>query len=417
MSAATCGSCELLELFEAGEMDGMLGEFHSILRRISASPPDCRSAEARQSGVPQKPTEQRLFGSRELLQESYVPLRGDARPKLVLLGDELTLGDPVCSSASFAVALAEANPQLLVENAGFAGLMSLDLDPAFGQVPPASAFGSWAVVIIVGTNDAMAMCGPEDWVEERFAFCDSARPSVELFERSLTQAVKAFAKAGAIVAVSTPPPLGEDLECTSQSGLRHPPMQVIRELAAAVHRVASAEGCAVLPVLECAERRLQRSDDRRGFRSDRRMRQSRRGGGVGTAWTPAESSRRLQDNLERRKKEWAQNGRRLPWTLVTSATTWCTSTRAEPRWWPASAKPGWEPPPSLQGEEGLVQSPLSVADRRAKNLRAMMKPTRAAARMLSPQRGLTTLAAQSLAMPRSFRICTNNLPFCFRGTY
>lgn len=239
------------------------------------------------------------------------------KPRLVLLGDELTQGDPVYPSASFAAALAEANPGIMVDNAGFGGLCSAHLpDPkAFSlPLPSPGNFHCWAVCIFVGTNDAMAMCGHEDWVDGAYASTGlmprerlaGSVPSMQEFERSLGEGARAFLQQGARVALVTPPPLGEDMSTDIHPGLRGSPAAVLQAIATSVHRVASTEGCTVLPLFECSELLLKAQEHKRASGP--------------RAWTPADHDLLRRRSMARRKEEWMQSRRILPWVDAESET-------------------------------------------------------------------------------------------------
>jgi len=204
----------------------------------------------------------------------------EGKPRLVFLGDSITMGSPAFFSASFTCAIAERNPRLAVENAGWAGLFSAQLARPRGHntglgplpLPNISEYKCEYACVMIGTNDAIAMCLNEEDAHANYAVTNSGlrglsmlpsdwrevcNPSFALYETSLRSVLRELVDSGAKVAVATPPPIGEDLTGTLDPKMRKAPMTVVSELAAIVHRVAIAEGCTVLPVFECMTHQLK----------------------------------------------------------------------------------------------------------------------------------------------------------------
>lgn len=253
----------LVEEYKAGGLNSLVREFHAVLRRQPNGPavPDRDAPRTGGVGTPWA---------------KWVPAaEAKGRPRLVCVGDSITHGPPMNVSTPWVAALAQRNPALSVENVGWGGIMSMSLlDPkAFGvPIPCPHDLGGQFIVIMVGTNDAMAITSL-DPVVDTFYVADTGpensacrlpqdwrttcRPTVELFEQSLGALARGFTAQGARVAIATVPLLGEDLTDAfdAKQGLKQPPVAVCRELGSAVRRVASSEGCDILPVFECMEHR------------------------------------------------------------------------------------------------------------------------------------------------------------------
>lgn len=271
---------KLLYEFESGKLEGLREEYRQMMCEAPNGPEidfarDLASG-SRSSGVPMP------FGPK------YVPLVGEGTlPKLLLYGDSITHASPVCLSAPFCTAVAQKNAEtLIVENAGWGGLMAVMMSEpsnfltSFGPLPllaPSNFDDCQYACILIGTNDAMAMCAPKAWTnmfktvkglekppdggpprlpEDWETSCP---PSVELFEKNLKKFVRdLMATTGATVAIATPPMLGEDLtDMPRDKKMQKSPFIVMRDLAASVHRVAEAVSCDVLPLFECMTQHLK----------------------------------------------------------------------------------------------------------------------------------------------------------------
>lgn len=288
---------ELLARYKSGSLTALYSEYYDILCSLAAMPLNPRQ-KPRMSGVPSP-------------LEEYAPLVSlHFKPKLVMYGNALVQGGPVCHSSPFATATAIRNPDLLVENAGWASLMSFSLQEPFQfglQVPKPGTIKSRFVCILIGTDDAIAICAADAWVDEEYTedaggrcrlpkeWRHECRPSVHSFEANLGAIVRACVNAGAKVAVVTPPPLGEDLGDAVEEGLAKSPYSVMQELTSAIHRIASVECCSVLPLFECCVHRLKRL---------RREPQ---------CWTPSRSQAWLKFNMLFRKEHFERERVILPW--------------------------------------------------------------------------------------------------------
>lgn len=204
--------------------------------------------------------------------------KSDGKPRLLLTGDSITHAAPWNPSSPWAAAIARRNRGLDVRNAGWGGMMSLSLLAPMDfnvPMPPPSELQAEQVCILIGTNDAIAICSHEEAVETLYVsdgggpcrlpsdWRTRCRPSVELYEKSLAAIVDAYVDRGSRVAIATPPLLGEGLsELFNQRTMRSNPCTICRELSKAVHRVASAKGCDVLPLFECMVHRLRQLQKR-----------------------------------------------------------------------------------------------------------------------------------------------------------
>lgn len=246
----------LLERYTSGGLGPVVAEYRRLLEGMPLGP---EMKAPREDGSP-------------VPWEGYVPVAdAGGRPKLVFVGDQLTQGPPLNVTAPYVAAVARRNPGLLVENAGWAASMSVAVaspQEFYLPLPKPGEYAAQYVCILVGTNDAIAMAGPEANIDPSFVgppggpfklpadWREKCCPSVELFEHSVAAAVRGHKAGGARVVVATPPPLGEDVTDAipekHAKKLRRSPHAVVAELAAAVRRVAAAEGCDVLPLFECA---------------------------------------------------------------------------------------------------------------------------------------------------------------------
>jgi len=269
-SAITEGQ-QLLQQYLMGDLAALVQDYHTVLRGMPRGPsPVSVDATSRPSGVPMP------------FCPNYIPVSQDeARTKLLFLGDSITHGSPSCPSAPFCAAIAQQNHQkVVVENAGWGGLFSFQLlDPqecmsSLGPLclPALESYRCDYACILIGTNDAMTICAPTTWTDlvktvsslekqpgpsprlpDDWKSSAMYNPSMELFEKSLETIVRRLqAATGARVAIATPPLLGDDLtETLPERRMRASPFVIIQSMAAAVWRVASAQGCDVLPLTEC----------------------------------------------------------------------------------------------------------------------------------------------------------------------
>lgn len=255
---------ESLRKYKAGELDAVIAEYRQILNGMIKGPP---MTEPREAGIG-------IWWERE----TYVPVASaPGKKKFTFTGDSITHGPPMCPSAGWVPAIAQRNTSLLVDNAGWGGNFSFALlDPAAFKVPLPNPgdFDADYVCILIGTNDALSMTGSEAYTDMAFVqpMADSGRslrlpkdwrtecrPSIELYERSLLTVVQKHKQAGARVALVTPPPLGEDqTDQFDSKKLMKSPFVVVSEMAAAVRRIAAAEGCSVVPLFECLCHRLSK---------------------------------------------------------------------------------------------------------------------------------------------------------------
>jgi len=260
---------EVTERFRSGELQPLIDEYRALLLSMPLGPLD----EAAKKGEPRnvgQPSEQGA---------QYEPVaHANGRRRLLMHGDSLTVGMPLSPCPPFPAAIASRNASLLVENAGWGGLMSMALAAPSSFNLPLPAPGEFTcdfACVLIGINDAGGICAPEAWVDTHKCgdmsvpgpmklppdWRERCRPSVELYERSLKDAARALVASGAKVALATPLLLGEDLSeevpVDRKKHTRRAPFAVAREMADAVHRVALTEGCAVLPLFECALHRLR----------------------------------------------------------------------------------------------------------------------------------------------------------------
>jgi len=106
------------------------------------------------------------------------------------------------------------------------------------------------VTVLVGTNDMKAsMSGMEGWMYQVFGKLPKV-PTIEDYERDLTEIRDRLLEAGACVALVSPPVLGEDIHSSAN--------QRAAAFAATVHRVAQEGGerCAYLPLFEQTSAKL-----------------------------------------------------------------------------------------------------------------------------------------------------------------
>merc|ERR1711879_253200 len=87
--------------------------------------------------------------------------------------------------------------------------------------PTPRELGGQYVCILIGTNDAMAIAGSDEWVDTAYVapaegpvrlpkdWRTKCRPSVELYEKSLREIVREYKEKGAKIAIATVPVLGE----------------------------------------------------------------------------------------------------------------------------------------------------------------------------------------------------------------
>lgn len=262
LDSAACGSWDadqVLSEYKSGGLEDRIQEFRQILCKMAHGPP---VTEPRENGVGTP-------------WDRYVPpADAKGKPRLLLHGDSITHGAPHCESSPYAAAVAYRNPNLSVENAGWGGLMSISmLDPqqfepfkSHGiKLPKPGEFGADFVCILIGTNDAMAICGGKAFTDAAYAsstggpaaarlpqdWAVKCPPSVQLYEQNIQRVVRLHRDSGAKVALATPPLLGEAISGDLLGKkLDASPFSIISDMAASVHRVARAEGVAVIPLFE-----------------------------------------------------------------------------------------------------------------------------------------------------------------------
>lgn len=153
-----------------------------------------------------------------------------------------------------------------------------DFQTELGQlpIPSPSEFRCEYACLMIGTNDAMAICGGPGFTDLAFPrnaggsarlpldWKTSCPPSVEAFEKNLHAAVKEIiaANPGVHIALVTTPPLGEEVTEKCEKVAHSSPFLVVSGLVAAVRRIAVKEKCAVLPLFECMVHSLTESEQR-----------------------------------------------------------------------------------------------------------------------------------------------------------
>eukprot|EP00930_Biecheleria_cincta_P040575 TRINITY_DN27796_c0_g1_i1.p1 TRINITY_DN27796_c0_g1~~TRINITY_DN27796_c0_g1_i1.p1 ORF type:complete len:973 (+),score=168.11 TRINITY_DN27796_c0_g1_i1:204-3122(+) len=258
-----------------GDLDNLIAEYRGVLRANPARP--ARRWHLNSDGLYDGPLRTSGEGSGCQI---FVPTEEmPGRVRLLMAGDANVLGAPYSNAAPAAAAVAKMNDAVMVENNGGPGLLSMMLAAPQDYLsntgrclprPKLSDQKSEYACILIGTLDAICIAGtdsvvnvmcvgeqapvalPLDWDQ-------TCRPCVELYEKSLRDAVQQLLATGARVAIATPPPLGEEVADTSPMGrlLRRSPFAVVSELALAVRRVAASEQCVVLPLFECCIHRLR----------------------------------------------------------------------------------------------------------------------------------------------------------------
>lgn len=247
--------------FQAGELDETIQEYRAVLRQMPLGPSVADKEGPRSEGYGTPWSKWTAFAE------------GDSKPRLLFTGDSITHAVPWSPSSPWAAAIAYRNRGLDVRNAGWGGIMSMSLlRPQDFNVPmpPPSELEAEQVCILIGTNDAIAISSSEAavdafYVPEQGGVCrlpkdwrTRCKPSVELYEESLAAIVDAYVGRGSRVAIATPPLLGEALpDQLKQSTMRSTSFATCMELSRAVHRVAAARGCDVLPLFECIVHRLR----------------------------------------------------------------------------------------------------------------------------------------------------------------
>lgn len=157
---------------------------------------------------------------------------------IVCLGDSITRGN---LSADWVSSLREEWQQGLVLNAGVNMQCSQNIQQRIDEV---IACQPSHVTVLVGTNDLKAALSPvEGFMYQVFGDLPEV-PSLETYEKTLTDIKHRLLKAGARVALVSPPVLGEDVQSEAN--------QRAAEFAAVVRKVAASEGgrCTYLPLFE-----------------------------------------------------------------------------------------------------------------------------------------------------------------------
>jgi len=297
----------VLERYRAGQLDAAIEYFHGwCLGHIGG--PDVADL-----GPPRR-------GGAGTPWEAWTPLAEPppGTPRLTLTGDSITHGPPwVNNTAAWAAAIAARNPSVFVANAGWGGMMSMSLlrpgDFHIGMPTPRELGGQY-VCIMVGTNDAMAIAGSEEFVDSAYAapgvggpvrlpqdWRTKCRPSLELYEKSLGAIVREYKEGGAQIAIATVPLLGESTtteDVNTKLQVVKSPYGTVRDLSAAVRRVAEAEGCSVLPVFECMSHRM---------------------GSLTRApakWSPKTFQGRMMSTMMQQSQGFEKTGQHTPWEKI-----------------------------------------------------------------------------------------------------
>ncbi len=156
---------------------------------------------------------------------------------VVMLGDSLVRGR---AGVDVVQLLRESSPTFTWVNGGVQGDTSFDLSE---RLVPVVGCHPNKIVILIGSNDVRVTLDPETGETQRKLKELPERPSVELFsvylERTITELQK---HSHAQVAVCSLPPLGQDLESSTN--------QRIREFNEAIGSVVAETGATYLPVYE-----------------------------------------------------------------------------------------------------------------------------------------------------------------------
>lgn len=193
-----------------------------------------------------------------------------SRPTLLCIGDGLTAASPEVPSTAWVRAVAARNRGLRVVNAGkpWEGAWHLQ-----GRQQRLVEEFPVLACILVGTTEAVALCSPEKAVSEvlvkqkgvlprNWRETSARQPSVENFELHLRRVVRALLNAGTMVAIATPPPLGEDFSeapgrCHIYGPMRCSANEAVGRIAGACRRVAHSEGCEILPLFETLRAKIK----------------------------------------------------------------------------------------------------------------------------------------------------------------
>ncbi len=157
-------------------------------------------------------------------------------PPVVVAGASIVRGR---ASVDFVQLLRERFPSRTFVNAGVNGNVAWELLQRIDQV---IACRPRKVVILIGTNDVQATLTPDATRGTRESKGLPEDPSIGWYAACLAEVVERLQQSGAVVAVCSLPPIGQDLDA--------PVNAVVREANAAISGVCARTGAAYLPVYE-----------------------------------------------------------------------------------------------------------------------------------------------------------------------
>mmetsp|Transcript_130664 Transcript_130664/g.279385 ORF Transcript_130664/g.279385 Transcript_130664/m.279385 type:complete len:452 (+) Transcript_130664:71-1426(+) len=314
------GGSKLLAAWKGGQLVGLFEQIHQNLRGMVAGPPPEKFAlPKRESGIS--------------VTWGYGPEKAQCadpggKTKVIFHGDSITHGPPIINNtAAWAWDWTVRHPEVFVENHGWGGLMSCSmLKPKdFGMVglqAPGELKGDY-MVIMIGTNDLMAMCAADEWAGAAYHgptgfpagdgpprlpadWQTTCRPCPEFFEKNLHEIVQEVKKAneGIKLALVTLPLLGEEISSDTfkpkpAAKLEKSPWDMAVQMREAVYRVAKEEACWVIPLHESMAHYVKDLEHR-------------------NAWTPNIFNMKMaqQPGMMERAMKAAGTDKMLPWEDV-----------------------------------------------------------------------------------------------------